>query len=401
MPLQRQEVPNFNTAPGGGGTLTQGLEGEEGDMEGQIRQAFSPEADAGATPSDDPPHELVNASDRSTNKVSNAVVDDLSAVVSQVQELTGQDMGTDFGDTTRRLASTTTKDGADNFSWHKTGRAVDFNQDLPWVIVEDPSGGDMYFRLYLKATDQEQPAVEEGAEAPEGETTTAEGQTTAESAEEAEGTGTTEEAGEWQHPSEYAKKFTREADQDSIHYNALGNRLWNSWMIDVTSILEANGYERIPAHSGWESRYNHREWWHYVNDDGLSWYEALAEIYSRDDIVSGVQTFATNRHSHGGRLSREGFPDDVLKDVWGNTPVTRNGFGLHFSVGSDRNCANIADDVAAVREALTTLGVAPQTNIADMITAFQAQQGFNNPDGFITVGGGTHGRIGQRLQERQ
>lgn len=377
----------------GGETELEGGEGETDDLETRAREVFNAEdsgqggAEEGNT---DPPHSLVPANEGTRARVSTAVKDELQAVVDTVQELTGQDLGSGFGDTTRPLGSLTSKDGADNFSWHKSGRAVDFDQRLPWVIVEDPSGGDMYFRLFFKAT-QQAPAEQE-APGTEGETPAPE---TQEGATNNEGSGTSE--GEWKHPSPYARKFTREADGDSIHHNGVGNALWTSWMIDVTTILAENGYERIPAHSGWESRYNRREWWHYVKDDGLSWYEALAEIYSREDLVAGVRTFATHRHRHAGRLSREGFPDDVLKDVWGNTPITKNGFSLHFSVGGERNCANIAEDVAAVRTALTTLGVAPNADIAAMISAYQAQIGMGNPDGYITVGGGTHGAIGRQL----
>lgn len=37
----------------------------------------------------------------------------------------------------------------------------------------------------------------------------------------------------------------------------------SGYYIDLTAHLEAAGFERIPAHSGWQSSYNKTEWWHY------------------------------------------------------------------------------------------------------------------------------------------
>ncbi|HHG83588.1 MAG TPA: hypothetical protein ENJ82_02465 [Bacteroidetes bacterium] len=366
-PVQRQES-------GGGGAIQNDNEqgGDGSELLPAARAAFAGVAGAAgaANASTDPPNKFEKVNDRTNNKLSDAIIPEVNAAVATVQTLTGQDIGTGFGDTTRRLGSTTTKRGADNFSWHKTGRAVDFNQGLRWVIAKDPSGSDMYFRLYLKAS-QQGPA---------------------------EGDAPLAEGAKFAHPSPYAKQFDKATEADSIHHNGVGNALWKNWMIDVTSILEANGLERIKAHSDWKTNYNGREWWHYVNDGGLSWYQALAQIYTEQQIIDGVKTFATRRHTDAARLKREGFPDNVLKSVWGNTKITKNGFGLYFSVGSNYGCANMTEDVTAVRNALIQLKIADNANIAVMITAFQTKKGYSNPDGYITVGKGTHAAIGKDLQ---
>lgn len=318
----------------------------------------TPGADTGQatptpTPVTDPPNQFVQATDRDPHMISNAVQAPLNAAIDEVLALTGIDIGVGFGDTTRNLSAGTNKVGADNFSWHKSGRAVDFNQGLRWVIAEDPSGDSMYFRLYLQAN-------EAGA------------------------------------TSSYARTFTEE-EKAGLHHNALGNAVTQHAMIDVTAILEANGFERIPAHNGWETSYNKREWWHYVNDGGLTWYQALRQIYTEAQIVTAMKNLVVDRHGSGGRLGvREGFPASALKAIWDNTPVTLGKLSLYFSVGSHSNCPNLPEDVAAVRAALISLGIAEATDIATMISAYQTSKG-GTVDGYITVGGGTHGRIGREM----
>jgi hypothetical protein len=306
-----------------------------------------------AAPTTDPPNKLVNANERSTNKVSDAVQGELNGAVNDVLSLTGADMGTGFGDTTRGLAAGTKKEGADNFSWHKSGRAVDFNQGLKWLIMKDPSAENMFFRLYLEAN--------------------------------AAGALST-----------YAKTFTAD-DKANVHHNGAGGDITKKTFVDVTAILSAHGFQRIPAHTGWETSYNKREWWHYVKDDGLTWYQALRQLYTDAQIVTAMKNLVVTRHGNGGRLAREGFPADTLKAIWDNTAVTLGKLGLFFSVGSHRDCPNIPEDVAAVKAALIGLGIA-DGDIVTMIKAYQTKKGNKSPDGYITVGGGTHGAIGGEMK---
>lgn len=325
----------------------------EGNQSEQVAAGAEAAAPVAAT---DPPNEFVQVNDRTTNKMSDAVVTEVNTAIDLVRSLTGVDIGTGFGDTTRRLGQGTQKVGADNFSWHKSGRAVDFDQGLKWLIMKDPTGDDMYFRLFLTAND----------------------------------------AGV---ASAYAKTFA-ETDRANIHYNGVGSKAIGTPMVDVTAILGASGFERIPAHAGWESSYNKREWWHYVNDGGLTWYEALRQIYTEDEIVTAMKALVvvSSRHATGGRLGRrEGFPPSTLKAIWDNVAITKGKLSLFFSVGSHKNCANIPEDVAAARAAMISVGIADSPDIATMISAYQASTGNASPDGYMTVGGGTHGTLGAAM----
>lgn len=346
------------------GMFGQGKDGEVaqaagGETETPAAETAIPVVEAGTpeatpTPVTDPPNTLVRVNERDTHMISDAVQGPLNDVVNEVLALTGIDIGVGFGDTTRNLAAGTNKDGADNFSWHKSGRAVDFNQGLRWVIAPDPSGDEMYFRLYLRAN-------ESGA------------------------------------TSEYARTLTAE-QVAALHHNGIGSAVSTATLIDVTAILAAHGFERIPAHAGWQTNYNRREWWHYVNDGGLTWYQALRQLYTDEQIVAAMKNLVGSRHASGGRLGvREGFPGSVLRAIWDDVAVTHGGLSLYFSVGNNSNCPNLPEDVAALRAALTTLGIADSPDIATMISAYQTARG-GTVDGYITVGGPTHQRIGAAVR---
>lgn len=334
---------------GGEQEAAEGGEQEEQKEGGGKAQTAGAAAAAGGAVAKDPPNKFVKVNDRTDNTMSDAVVDELNKAVDEVKKLTGVDIGTGFGDTTRNLGQGTKKIGADNFSWHKSGRAVDFDQGLKWVIAKDPNGKDMYFRLYLQAN-------EVGA------------------------------------ASAYAKTFTAE-EKGNLHYNAMGNNVTKKPVVDVTAILEKNGFSRIPAHKGWEKSYNKREWWHYVKDDGLTWYQALRQIYTEEQITVAMKKLVVDRHNSGGRLAREGFTPKALKAIWDNAAVTKGKLSLYFSVGSHRDCPNIPEDVAAAKAAMIKVGIA-EGDISTMISAYQVKKGSKKADGYMTVGGGTHGKLG-------
>jgi hypothetical protein len=308
-----------------------------------------------------PPHKLVvvNTSDPDKKKLSDAVAQSYRDFVAEVKGLTGEDLALKFGDTVRALKSSTSKVGADTVSWHKTGRAVDINQGLKWVIREDPQGKTMYFRIYLVHKDKKA-----AAKAPE--TTTF-----------AKGT-----------------KF---------HHNPYGNNAYKWTFVDVTAIAAKHGWSPIPAHSGWKTSYNKREWWHFEKRDGKSWYEALTDIYTEKDIINGIKSFAkgtAGANKYGARLKREGVPESLLKKIF--TSVTKGSVTLLLPVGEGKKAANLSGDVKAVQEALikakVLTGTATGVYDADTKKALQKFQkdvvGLAKPDGRVDVGGTTHEELG-------
>jgi len=300
-----------------------------------------------------PTHSLVKANDHTDKEISSAVKEDLQKVVDTVKSLSGVDIGTKFGDTTRRLNMTTTKVGADNISWHKTGRAVDFNQGLKWVIAENPDGEDMYFRIYLLKTND-----------------------------------TT---------SSYDTTFVK--DQDKFHVNPYGNSVYNKNFIDVTAILEENGFARIKAHKGWENTYNKREWWHYEKRDNLSMYEALKQVYTEEEIVNGYKgMIALNKESTCARLKREGFEDAIIIKMIG-APIKMGEMSLYCSVGEGGNVPNLEQDVVEVKRVLNKLGIesadCEMTELNNLINyIYEKFNGKKMSIPVLSAGGLLHKRLG-------
>jgi hypothetical protein len=178
------------------------------------------------------------------------------------------------------MATKTTKPGASNFSWHKTGRAIDINQNHRWLITKEPGADGMRFRLYL------------------------------EQAEGDAGPGTT----------------FRKEDNPAFLSNPYGNKVYGKSFVDVTQALEEHGFSRISAQAGWERAYDKREWWHYEKRDGETMYAALRDVYTESDIVRGYSALVTNKRSGQAsaaslvRLHHEGFPYETIQNISPKTP---------------------------------------------------------------------------------
>lgn len=306
-----------------------------------------------------PPHKLVliSSADPDKHKLSDAVVASFRSFVADVKALTDVDLGASFGDTIRALENPTTKVGADSFSWHKTGRAVDLDQSRRWVIVEETASGETRFRLHLRHKDLTSAAGAGIVTFP---------------------TGT---------------KFT----------SSFWSTVDPTWpFVDVTAIAAKHDWVRIPAQTGWSTTgpdYNKMEWWHYQRTDGLTWFEALAELHTEDEIAAAIGRFA-DANQHAGRLKREGFSDPMLAKVF--PAVKRGKLTLHCPVGSGSRAGNLFVDVTDVQWQLIAAGklaAGKDSGTFDAATKtaieqFQHSKGWT-PDGLIEVGNRTHEELGK------
>ncbi|MEK7854574.1 MAG: hypothetical protein AAB288_00665, partial [Acidobacteriota bacterium] len=142
-----------------------------------------------------------------------------------VFEHTGVDFLAVCGDVLRPTGFISNKDGVANRSWHKTGRAFDYDQtSKALVIVSEISSGKQFFRTWLLCSDQ---------------------------------------SGKFG-----VKRNLRDYRGGST----------NSYVFDFTAAAEAVGFKRIPAWNGWQKNYNRREFWHYQYDEGLTWAVAMAQL---------------------------------------------------------------------------------------------------------------------------
>jgi hypothetical protein len=247
------------------------------------RQPGDPEK---AAEDDKPPHKMVPLSTdpAEKHKASDAVVGDFQAASTTVQEETGVDLTAAPDDTVRGMAEKTGKQGASNFSWHKTGRAIDIKQGHKWVIVKEPAADGMKFRIYLEKT------------------------------------STT--------PGPYDRTFAK-GDKTDFQNNPYGNKVHGKTFVDVTEILTGHGFSRIPAQAGWGNKgpsYNKQEWWHYEKRDGKNMYEALQDVYTEEEIVKGYKGLATNKKTGQAptpslvRMHKEGFPYETIQNISPKTP---------------------------------------------------------------------------------
>ena len=152
-----------------------------------------------------------------------------AAAFEKLREAVRIGSGVDFlarcGDVHRPADFHSSKDGVADRSWHKTGRAFDYDQtSTALVIVSEPRSGKQYFRTYLFCKKQD--------------------------------------------GSQGVKKTVRDYRGGSA----------SGYLFDFTAAAESHGFKRIPAWTGWQKHYNRREFWHYQFDEGLTWEAAMAQL---------------------------------------------------------------------------------------------------------------------------
>jgi TolB protein len=188
------------------------------------------------------------------------VDDSYNALRAAVYERTGYDFLALISDATRRIDFHRTL--YSYFSWHKTGRAIDMRfelmdqngaQRLEWL--REDKGEEVYWRLLIKC------AAQDGS------------------------------LGEplKMRPWRYWWHILPEADPEGY---AQGGRLQpvpDGYYEDFTALARRLGWERIASYD--EEDYNWRrdnsnavEYWHYQRMDGLTWYEAMREIYPQERL---------------------------------------------------------------------------------------------------------------------
>jgi hypothetical protein len=309
-----------------------------------------------------PPYKLViiNSKDPEKKELNDAVAKSYRDFVAEVKTLTGKDLALNFGDTVRKLATPTSKVGADTVSWHKTGRAVDIDQTIKgWVIREDPKGKDMYFTIYLKHAT---PTTK--AKAP------------------------------------IIVNFPTGTKFNYFYYPVNPKDAY----VNITEVAKKHGWLPIPAQKGWKSKKAKMEWWHFEKRGGLSWYQALKEIYAEKTIVTGIQSFAkgtSGANKYGARLKREGVPENVLEKIF--TKVMKGTLGIRLPVGDTQKAANLTKDVNEVQKLLikakfltgTGSGTMDPVTIAAIKKFQKSKLKISGPDGRIDVGGGTHKELGK------
>jgi TolB protein len=149
-----------------------------------------------------------------------------------------------------------------HLSWHRTGRAVDtlFEWHDPTdgpnllVVVREDLGANTYWRLYLRTREQD------GS------------------------------MGEPLSQPRWAFWFELDPDREPAAYAAGGRpgAIPPGFYLDLTYLARRHGWARIASYEeddfDWRSDSVGREFWHYQRTDGLTWWEAMRELYPQETL---------------------------------------------------------------------------------------------------------------------
>jgi TolB protein len=185
--------------------------------------------------------------------MSDRVNDSFEALRQSVFEETGMDYLATIGDSFRAI-TVEPAPGQSPRSWHKAGRAFDLNQGLYereerlLELVREDIGFRTYWRVYLRAARQDGSLGEPLHQAP------------------------------WDLKARQAGGLAaREGGQVSQEV-PLG------YYVDFTELAADYGWERVPASNGWRQQWADTNWWQFQKTEGLTWPEAMLELYRLDQI---------------------------------------------------------------------------------------------------------------------
>ncbi len=190
-------------------------------------------------------------------RLNDRVDDSYNALRAQVRERTGYDYLALLSDATRRIDLQRTLYSV--FSWHKTGRAFDLRfelldedggQRLEWL--REDIGEKLYWRLLIKC------AAQDGTQ------------------------GEPLKARPWR----YWWHIVPDADPEGYAQGGRFQPVPDGYYEDFTALAERHGWQRIASYDeedyNWRRDSNGVEYWHYQRMDGLTWYEAMREIYPQE-----------------------------------------------------------------------------------------------------------------------
>jgi TolB protein len=140
-------------------------------------------------------------------------------------------------------------------SWNKAGRAFDFYYRYPISvdpqveIVREDRGNETYWRVYLKT------ALQDGTQ------------------------GEPLRLRPWDFQARYG---------EDPHYYDQGGK-WKEeppvgYYVDFTALAEDYGWTRVPAAQNWRTYFQGIRYWHFENRQGLTFDEALLEIFTVDEL---------------------------------------------------------------------------------------------------------------------
>ena len=144
--------------------------------------------------------------------------------------------------------------GQSRMSWHVCGRAIDLNQgfydqDEQLIqLVREDAGNETYWRVFIRAAEQDGSMGEPLRVAP------------------------------------WDLKAREEGGAAAVQGGRLAETVPPGYFVDLTTLAADYGWERSPALYRWRYYWPDIRWWHLVKRDGLNWWECMLEVYDRQEI---------------------------------------------------------------------------------------------------------------------
>ena len=193
--------------------------------------------------------------------LSDRVDDSFQELRQRVLEESGTDYLANIGDSFRAII-VEPPPGQSPRSWHKAGRALDLNQGLyereetlVELVREDILFG-TYWRVYLRAERQDGSLGEPLHDAP------------------------------WDLKARNAGGLAARVGGELARAVPLG------YYVDFSELAADYGWERLAANDDWREQWADINWWQFQKTQGLTWLEAMLELYRLDQIEAVFGTMS-------------------------------------------------------------------------------------------------------------
>jgi TolB protein len=194
------------------------------------------------------------------SRLNTAVIESYRAWREEVHEKTGWDYLGQLSDVLR-VPGYVSRKPYGYLTWHKAGRAVDLRFELPdeegrdqLLIVREDIGQRTYWRLFIRCQAQDG----------------------------SQGRPLT------QRPWVFWFLLDEEKEPEAYEAGGRPTSIPSGYYEDFTAIARRHGWHRIPAFEeedyDWRWDSLGREFWHYQNTDGLTWYQAMQQIYPAETL---------------------------------------------------------------------------------------------------------------------
>ncbi len=227
--------------------------------------------------------------DPGINKLNGRVADSFVALQTRIKQEVGYDFLSVLADMARPV-DYVCDITCDSLSWHKSGRAFDSRLDYTDArgsaleVIREDQQGETYWRMLLRTSAQDGSMGEPVKEAP------------------------------WD--LSYRARWVIAPGDGGVK-----KPVPYGFYVDFTEVAREYGWDRISSHDeadfDWKTNKIGAEYWHYQRRDGLSWYQAMREVYAESDLNSFAEWNAAAKMGYDAYLlALKGIPEPARAWRW-------------------------------------------------------------------------------------